>query len=275
MDEKKLPVDGDEQELNHEQDLSGLSQAEITAMEQGWKPLSEWEGEEDDWVTAPEFNRRGELMDRIKAQSKTLSRTQHKVEELGQALRTVMNNREKELQQERDRVLRELRNEKVDALRVGDAEAIVEIDDRINELRASALTQEVSAPPQRRQAPREVVEWTQNTEWYRNNSAMRGAADAVAFEYAKANPDSIQDPMQILQHVEREIKKAFPSHFTRKAPAGPGDTNSTVSPKGSSKRITARSLSEEQARIARTMVSAGAIKDVDEYARQLHHLGEL
>jgi hypothetical protein len=42
-----------------------LSPDEQRAMEHGWRPKEEWEGDPEDWVSAREFNRRGELFARI------------------------------------------------------------------------------------------------------------------------------------------------------------------------------------------------------------------
>lgn len=276
MDTEPLPQEEQDIEPMNTEDYSP---AELQAMEQGWRPQSEWEGDADDWVSAPEFNRRGELMDRIKTQTKTINQLKRKTDDQDAAIREITKNHTKALEAERDKVLKELKAEKVEAIRIGDAEAVVEIDDRIAEVKAAEVREKAEEPQQVKpgQPPQEIIDWTQKTEWYGTDASMTGAADMIAARYVQQNPDALNNPTDILQHIESQIKKDFPHKFRGRTPAGPSDQGGSTTPRaGAGKpKITARRLNDEQRRIAKTMVDAGAIESMDEYAKQLNDIGAL
>ena len=59
-----------------------LTPIEQKAMEMGWRPKTEFEGEEDDFIDAKEFVRRKPLFDKIETQSRELKNVRKAIEAL-------------------------------------------------------------------------------------------------------------------------------------------------------------------------------------------------
>jgi len=59
---------------------SPRSESEIQARESGWKPKDEWDGDPTEWVSAEEFNRRGEYLRKIHNQNRKIKQLDDVVE---------------------------------------------------------------------------------------------------------------------------------------------------------------------------------------------------
>jgi hypothetical protein len=177
-----------------------LSPIELRAQEQGWVPKEEWTGEEADWRPAREFLDRGELFKKIEAQSRELKRVHGDIEKFAKHY-------EKVRETEYKRALADLKKQKRDALAEGDVDAVMEIDERIEEAReAKPAPVQVSPEPQINPI---FVSWVERNSWYESNKAMRAYADRIGNELGATG----MSPNEILAEVEREVKKEFATKF--------------------------------------------------------------
>ena len=62
------------------------TETEQTAIDGGWLPEIQWEGEPDEWVDAKTFNNRGELMERIKSQTSQLKGQDKRIQKMQKAI---------------------------------------------------------------------------------------------------------------------------------------------------------------------------------------------
>lgn len=175
------------------------------ASEQGWVDLSEWDGDPADWRPAKEFLDRGELIRSIQE----LKRENRVIKEGVQEFKKH-HERVKELAYKQ--ALADLRAEKKKALEEGDADAVIEIDDKIAETREMQRAAENA--PQREVVPAEpnpdFVRWEARNGWYRQDRAMKAVADTVANDlYARGE----RDVAKMLAEVDKEVRKAFPTKF--------------------------------------------------------------
>lgn len=178
---------------------------EQEAISQGWVPKDDFEGDPDRYIDAPEFVRRGELFGKIEQQSKTLKQQAKAIEALA-----LHNSKVEKAAYTRAR--QELLAEKKTALAEGDVDKVVEIDERldfvkeqqktIDATRVKAIEEEVIHP--------EMQQWQQKNTWYGTTRAMTLWADERGIELSHSG----KTPKQVLDQIEQEVKKEFPSKFT-------------------------------------------------------------
>lgn len=195
---------------------------ELQAMEQGWVPQDQWEGDPEAWRPAKEFVDRGELFKKIDEVRRENKRLKEGHEEL---LKHHMNVRKLAYEQ----ALADLKAQKKAALADGDVDAVVEIDERIDEAKEAqrqAQTQEVE---QANQPDPVFVEWMDRNDWYVKDMAMKAVADEVA---RRAFLSGERDKELLLKAAEKAVRKEFPHKFTNpnreRAGAVEGSTNKKV-----------------------------------------------
>jgi hypothetical protein len=184
-----------------------LTEVEKRASEQGWRPLEEWDGDPADWRDARQFLDRGELLNRISAQSKEMK-------ELRKTLKAFEDLNKKLADTKFNEKLQELKAAKAEALESGDAKRVVAIDDQIDVTKdamaankASTIVQE----PQNADQHPEFQRWVDKNSWYAQNEEMRMFADNVGTSFARMNRD--KTPQEVLKYVENRVKRAYRDMF--------------------------------------------------------------
>lgn len=265
------------------EDQVTLTPEEARASDGGWRPQEEWQGEEDEWIDARTFNKNGEFMDRIKSQTSQLRGQDKKISKLETSIQNLAEHNKKIDEVAFKKALNELKGLKRDALDIGDNDQVVEIDDQINDLKS--IQKEADQPnieePQENINP-EVVDWIEQNNWYKTDTMLRGAADALTLEIVQAYPELRNSPSEVLKKVEVRMKEEFPSKFGKTTRRGsvqtvsePGQADETNRSKGSGKKFTSKHLNEMQMQMGKTFVETGAMKNLNEYASQLAEIGEL
>jgi len=281
MSEENLDLDLEREEINEEE--VKLSPAEEKAMASGWRPEDEWTGEPDDWVDAKTFNRNGEFMSRIQQQSKQLNSYTSEIDNLKSAMKALGEHNKKIAEQEYKKALSALKKEKIDALEDDDHASVVEIDEKMDELKEAKKAAENSLPSEEEHpadntelAPNPAfVEWAGENSWYHNDISLRGAADAIGMEYADRNQGApIED---VLKYVTSEMKRKFPHNFgnERQVSAGTVTEKTGTGKRPKKSKYTEKDLSDEQRQFAKMFVDTGAFENVQEYVDQLVDSGEL
>lgn len=199
----------DEVQGNEEnQDQTGESQNTPSPMEQeareaGWLPKEEYTGDTNKWVSADEFVRRGELFKRIESQSRELKNMRKAIEDI-QQLHT------KSREVEYKRALETVRAEKKAALEDGDADAVIEADEKIDMLR-EAQRESVSRPTQTSSGEEHpaFVDWLSKNSWYESNRGMKAYADTIGAELQQKG----LSPAEVLAQVAKAVRTEFPNRF--------------------------------------------------------------
>jgi hypothetical protein len=189
-----------------------LSEAEQTAMAQGWLPKDQWEGEPEDWIPARQFLRNGELFGRINTYK-------HKVQSLEKSVEALVKHNEQVFDAGYKAALEQLKAERRVALRDGDVEAVEQIEERMDELKTEATEKkeefkQVVTPQQSTMHPA-WEPWVETNNWYSKDAAMRGYADGEAkkiVDDARAKGANIEFD-KLLVEVSRKVKERFPEKF--------------------------------------------------------------
>lgn len=233
------------------------SPVEQEAIENGWVPKEQYNGEEHKWVDAAEFLRRGELFKKIENQSRELKDVKRALIEMRKLHASVQ-------EVEYKRALDTLRAQKKEALENGDADAVIAADERIDLVKEQQrqLSAETVEPEQSGAQHPEFVAWTEKNQWYVNSNPMRAFADALGADLARQG----LPPSEVLKKVEAEVRKEFPHKFTNPKQARPGAVESPSGRgAGNTKGFT---LSQDERRIMQTFVRTGVMTE-EEYIRDL------
>jgi hypothetical protein len=180
-----------------------VSPVEQKAMDQGWVPQDQWTGDPEDWRPAKEFVDRGELFKKIedvRRENKQLRQGQEELLKHHQRVRQVAY----------EQALADLKAQKKAALADGDVDAVVEIDEKIDETKQVHRQTQTQQVQQAADPDPMFNNWVQRNSWYNNDTAMKAVADAVAKE---AFMRGTTDKELILSKVDQEMKKAFPHKF--------------------------------------------------------------
>lgn len=181
-----------------------LTPTQQEALSQGWVPKDDYDGDPEKWVDAGEFIRRGELFRKIESQSKELK-------DVRKALGELAKHNSKIREVEYQRALESLKAEKKVALNEGDADKVVDIDEKIDlvktQQRQDAQQQAAQAIPQ--ELHPELKNWINRNGWYETTPSMRGWADARGVELAQEG----KSPSEVLSTLEKEVKTRFSEKF--------------------------------------------------------------
>lgn len=235
-----------------------LSKVQEEALAQGWVPKDEFDGDEERWVEAGEFVRRGELFRKIESQSKELK-------DVKKALNELAKHNSKVREVEYKRALDSLKAQKRTALSEGDADRVVEIDDQLDLVK----DQQKQLQSQQLQEVRDEVinpelqNWIEKNSWYEADKKMRDYADFVGVKLAREG----MSPTQVLKEVEKEIKERFKEKFRNPNRDKPGAVEGATARSNKSSAADVE-LSDVEKTIMKTLVDGGHITK-EEYIKQL------
>lgn len=250
----------DEQTENQVQENQvEYTEIEKQALDQGWRPKDEYDGDPGKWVDASIFVARAPLFEHIDAQKRELK-------EVKKALKLMAGHHAKTREVEYARALNELRAQKKTALTDMDADAVINIDERID-LVKNQIAQDKQQAYQEVQAEAEVrhpefESWSQRNSWYDSNRTMKAFADAYGNELSATG----KSPSDVLRLVEKEVKAKFPEKFSNpnREKATSVESPSTTKASGGS----GFQLSAEERRAMATFVRAGALTE-EQYIKEI------
>lgn len=250
--EVKVEVTEPVQEVAQEKQYTEI---ELKAIDQGWIPKDDFDGDPSEFIDAPEFVRRGELFDKIEAQNKTVKR-------LEKALVAFKEHHTKVKEAEYNRALKALQDERRRLLVEGEHDRAFAIEDKIEEvkLEKEQIVREAQSEPITDESyTAEFQSWVGRNDWYESNRVMRKAADALGLDYHQQG----YSPADVLRMVERDIKKEFADKFVKKQPVSTVEPSTRSSTKADSFR-----MSEDETRIMRQIVASGVMTEA-EYIKEL------
>lgn len=229
-------------------DTSKYTAEEQEAIDQGWKPEAEWEGDKSDWKPAKAFLEVGKLKNELKT-------TQG---ELKKANKITLKMKEHHLHVKEaayKEAIEQLRNERKAALEEDNFRKAEEVRDKIDDLRTEhqrTMAQEVAQLDQQVQQTAQVeaqpdpafFSFKERNPWYKEGGAneMSREADALGISYHTQNPNIPFS--ELILKVEKTIKKMYPEKFaTRPNPVNePGSTNVRGSDSGGSVKLSKQEL---------------------------------
>ncbi len=271
-------------ESKQEHDEWEPNEAEQRALSGGWNPDKDEMDDPDAWVSAREFNFRGELMQRITKQGRTIGTIEQQLSEARNMIAASDKVTQKLITDAVSRTRADLRRQKRDALEDDDNVRAEQIDDELDELKDAQrdikeVQDTVPVAPQHQPTPIEAAWFTfvTSTPWAQD-TVLNPKLLAHAESLRSSNPDmSVGDFMESVLDKGKELrglkKPSRPS-------GGPDDGkggNSRQSTRGSRNKsvYSAADLNTQQKFIGDGYVEEGVIKSLDDYAKELGEAGGL
>jgi hypothetical protein len=254
--------------MSEEQDTK--NPAMDKAMSGGWRPQKDWAGAPEDWIDYREFNVRGELMGRIQEQSSVLNAQKKQIDEHKNALQDMKELSDKMAEREYNKLMKTLKAAKVEAIETSDGEAVNQIDDEIEKLKAQRPVKPVAqttAGEEKRKTSPEVEAWVSDprNSWYSTDEFRKGMANGIAVHIAKKNPE--WSPGRVLQEMDKRIREELPHRFEGGDPVGGGDSNGRPASTRTKTR-TFNDLTPDEQAVATRLEKTGTMK-IEEYIEKL------
>jgi hypothetical protein len=233
-----------------------LTEVEKQAMELGWKPKEQFEGDEGDFRSAKDFIERGEMIGKIRSTSQQLK----KVED---ALRHIASQNKAVYAKGYDQAINDLKAQRREALADGDLVKADDLQEKIEEtkeLKVRAVSETGRPVEELGQTNPKHEEWLARNPWY-ENKVMRKFADALAI-----SEDDVR------HYVATTVREQFPQHFGNRVVAAPNpdsegrSTQSRSTGSDASSKIRSQ-MSEEERGIMKTMIRATGMTE-KEYLKQ-------
>lgn len=219
-----------------------ISQVELDAREQGWKPKEEWKGDPDKWRPAKEFVDRGELYGKIDTMGKELKDTKR-------ALQMLQEHHSKVKETEYKKAVEELKALQKKHLESGDSDGYLETTEILSDLRAEQKARQVVQEVTPQQVDPRFSAWIDSNKWYESKPEMRQYADVIGQGYAKQNPGI--DPTDVLKYVTSEVKHRYKEFFQNPNRDRPNSVESGTRAATSTKAF---EMTDDEKRVMNTFV---------------------
>lgn len=233
-----------------------LNTIEDQAREQGWVPKEDFQGEEHKWVEPGEFIRRGELFKKIDQVSRSAKNAEATLAQFKSHYLKMQDIANKN-------ALEALKKERKEARDMGDFDKVDSIEEQMDEVRtnAAASKDEINKTTEVPEVYPEVQAWVDRNGWYSTDARMKAYADTVAAELSGLGTKG----KALLDGIDSEIRKAFPTKFTNPNRDRPG---AVESPSRSGRSTGGFELSEQERHIMGNLVKSGVMTK-DEYITDL------
>jgi len=248
-EELKTAPEAEQQEVQ-------LTEAEHRAMETGWVPKDQWQGDPDAWRPAKEYLDRGELFQKIETQNRTIKEVKKALDDLRAHHKSVR-------ETEYARAISELKAAKLEALQDNDAATVMKIEDQIDLVKDEQEKLKSQPTVAVEAEPNPVFQnWVDANKWYERDQPMRAYADALGRELAYRG----MSPEQVLKEVEKQVRTEFPNKFRNPNRDKPGAVEGSTN-KGT-ESSSAFTLTQEERQVMQRFVRQGVMTE-KEYIAEL------
>ena len=179
------------------------------AKRQGWKPEEEYDGPDGKWVDADTFVKKGKEINAILRKDNEFLKRE--VAEMKSTMMEFKKFHDETEKRAYDRAIADLRQQKKDAISVGDGEKVLEIDDALDEIKEKQREAKVQAKPSNQPNP-DFVEWNEENNWFGKDTELTEEANLIGNALKQQKPNLIG--RDFLDEVTKRVKKMYPEKFT-------------------------------------------------------------
>lgn len=247
---------------------------EEQARAKGWKPQEEWTGSPDVWVDAKEFLAREPLFKRIEGMSQEVKSLRAAMGQAQQVIEDLKQHNARVEVAAYERALRDLKAEKRQALSEGEVERVMEIEDKIDELKEAKVQAQTPKQPMQINQPTihpELKAWMDRNTWYTTDPELQDEATALGIAYKKRKGDTVTN-QDVLDYVENKIKTMHPEKFRNPARQAPASVETEGRPARAKAQDDVQLSSEEEA-VMKRLIRQGVMTEA-EYKRQIKEVNE-
>ena len=248
-----------------------FTELELEQMEKGWDP------DHPDGVSAKEFKRVGEIIEAKRKASKFAHEKSREVEDLTKTVKQLIEDQRLTKKMAYEQAIKDLSLQKLEKIREGDVDAVLEIEQRQQALQQQQPT--VQESKQTVEVSQEVKAFQEkHKEWLMANTddpveeAMRGLVKSRVEHYMKNDPNVSEEIA--IKDIEARLAKAFPDRFEAQKHKVSKVSTSTTSNQGQ-KNYSAGSLSFEQRSEFNAINRVDPTYTIEEYIKQLELIGRI
>ena len=213
-----------------------LSDFEQKQYDEGWRPLDDFNGPEENWKTAKEFQRHGEMISQINS-------IKHQMDSQKKDFDVRMSNNNKLHEARRKSEITQLREQQRDAVDSQDTEAFDKAQTQIEALEKSPVQDK---PVDTQTKDPDMAAWEVKNPWINEPGNDKGIyAQGVWNNYLANNPQATTQ--QALTHVDSKVASVFPSNNDNPRRNQPNTTeNNTRRSTRQSKNLTMSDLTSNE-----------------------------
>lgn len=200
----------------------GSDPVEKLALEMGWNP--DWEGDDSEKVSAEEYIRRGQAINR--QASKDIKTLKNEMKSYREQLKEMAVNNAKAVKTALDSQRERLMRDRDEAIESGDVAAVRKYDEAIKRTETPAVEDEgyQSTPPgqptpeQQRAYKVAIDKFTEENHWFDTEHSdydpyLRGQAITIGSAIAAGDP--MMDPDELLSLTMTRLKQKEPEYFSK------------------------------------------------------------
>lgn len=272
-----VSLDTDSEVVSEDIKKPEYSELELKAIDQGWDP----EHTGDDFVSAKEYIRVGEIIEAKRKASKEAQELHKKLDEQNRTLQRIVEHNKAVEKATREATLRELEAERIKKIEEGDVVGVTALEAKRATIEAATTTQQESTSNfdiHPSDVPAVVKFKTDNRDWLVSSDPtdrlMQNYVAQKAQEFVRFNPNI--DPETALSTIKQGLKETFPDKFKnpnkdKPALTGKSTVSSTVSKGDSSLSRLNTDMRLEFAAIQKV----DRTYKLEEYIKQLELVGRL
>ena len=253
---------------------------EEKALAAGWKPLEDWEGDPSDWRDAKTFVDRGELLNKIHQQNRTMKE-----------LRTILDDMKNQVvtltKQQLGAYESALKNKRKEFIEDGNTAEVDKVDKMLEEVKKQQPQVQNGPTPSEQKRIQEVfTEFKKSNPWFESDSELTSEANQISQlkmqaainEYQQATGRqktyfTPEEAEEIFDFVSKEVRKRNPNKFkNQKKEAPPTVEGTSKSSSGGKRQYTMRDVPEDYKPIVNKFVRQG-VMTVHEYVESLKAQG--
>lgn len=245
MSEQNTETQNDSQEQE-------FNEVEQRAVEMGWRPKDEWEGDPAKWRSAELFVELQPFYEKIESLSKQNKNHKKQMEQVAKDMMVIKD-------QAYQKALAELRSERQTALEEGDFARATVLEDKMDLVKEErqqtkqAMTQAVEDKQEEAVA---FVEWKTRNTWYNRDEDLKDWADARGIRLHQSG----MSPDEVLGQLEKEVRTRFPEKFTNPNRNKPGAVESGNRGSARAEKV---SMTPEEKRIMDTIIRSTGMSEAD------------
>jgi hypothetical protein len=231
-----------------------ISPIEQKALDLGWRPKEEFDGDEADFIDAKEYVQRQPLFDKIAQQSKH-------IKNVDKALKALQSHYSRVNENAYKKAVEDLKKQQEVAVQDGDLNTYHALNQRREEIEneKQQFMQEQEAIQEAEPQVHPVMQaWVARNSWYETQPHMRVFAEEIGSRFKGAVMAKTMTPEDVLKEVEKAVRAEFPNKFRNpnkdKAPVVEG--SSGRSGRKSDDNV---ELTEQEQTIMKTLVRGGHI----------------
>lgn len=209
------------------------------ARAQGWVAKEEFRGNENDWVDAETFVKRGrEILPIVRKNNEKLLKELKEAKAIAEEARATAKEFQKFQKEQYERKakdleaqLAQLKQAKREAISSGDGDRVIELDDasdsireELNQTREAAKAEPPAPPAQENKPDATLQAWLDKNEWFGNDVRTTGIANGLGEALRRENP-GLQG-QAFLDRLDEELATVLPDKFGKKKVANPMDVGS-------------------------------------------------